>query len=60
VLLVKRPLYVHVARGSLAINGTRLDEGDGVRIREERVLRFTEGNNAEVLVFNLRPNELPN
>lgn len=55
-----RYVYVHVARGSLAINGTRLDEGDGVRIREERVLRFTEGNNAEVLVFNLRPNELPN
>jgi len=52
--------YVHVARGNLDINGIRLKEGDGVRIREERVLRFTEGNNAEVLVFNLRPNELPN
>ena len=57
---VNRYAYVHVARGNLDINGTRLEEGDGVRIREERVLRFTEGNNAEVLVFNLRPNELPN
>jgi redox-sensitive bicupin YhaK (pirin superfamily) len=55
-----RYAYVHVARGNLDINGTRLDEGDGVRIREERALRFAEGNNAEVLVFNLRPNELPN
>jgi redox-sensitive bicupin YhaK (pirin superfamily) len=55
-----RYAYVHVARGNLDINGTRLDEGDGVRIREEQVLRFTGGNNAEVLVFNLRPNELPN
>jgi redox-sensitive bicupin YhaK (pirin superfamily) len=55
-----RYAYVHVARGNLDINGTRLDEGDGVRIREERVLRFTGGNNAEVLVFILRPNELPN
>jgi quercetin 2,3-dioxygenase len=54
-----RYAYVHVARGNLDINGIRLDEGDGVRIREERVLRFAEGNNAEVLVFNLRPNELP-
>ena len=54
-----RYAYVHVARGNLDINGIRLKEGDGVRIREERVLRFTEGNNAEVLVFNLRPNELP-
>ena len=57
---VNRYAYVHVARGNLDINGTRLEEGDGVRIREERVLRFTEGNNAEVLVFNLRPNELSN
>lgn len=54
-----RYAYVHVARGNLDINGIRLDPGDGVRIREERVLRFSEGNNAEVLVFNLRPNELP-
>ena len=56
---LNRYAYVHVARGNLDINGIRLDEGDGVRIREERVLRFSEGNNAEVLVFNLRPNELP-
>jgi len=55
-----RYVYVHVARGSLAVNGNRLNEGDGVRIRDEQTLRFTEGNNAEVLVFNLRPNELPN
>jgi redox-sensitive bicupin YhaK (pirin superfamily) len=54
-----RYAYVHIARGNLDINGIRLDEGDGVRIREVRVLRFSEGNNAEVLVFNLRPNELP-
>lgn len=39
-----RYAYVHVARGNLDINGTRLDEGDGVRIREERALRFAEGN----------------
>lgn len=57
---LNRFAYVHVARGNLDINGTRLDEGDGVRIREERLLRFAEGNNAEVLVFKLRPNELPN
>jgi len=55
-----RYAYVHVARGSLNINGSRLDEGDGVRIRDERVLKIAEGNHAEVLVFSLRPNELPN
>ncbi len=56
---LNRYAYAHVARGGLDINGIRLDEGDGVRIREERLLRFAEGKNAEVLVFNLRPNELP-
>jgi hypothetical protein len=55
-----RYAYVHVARGNLDINGTRFDESDSVRIGEERELRFTEGNSAEVLVFSLRPNELPN
>ncbi|MDP3331549.1 MAG: pirin family protein [Methylococcaceae bacterium] len=55
-----RYVYIHVARGSLAVNGNRLNEGDGARIRDEQTLRFTEGNNSEVLVFNLRPNELPN
>jgi len=55
-----RYAYVHVARGSLVINDTHLNEGDGARIRDERILRFAEGNNAEVLVFSLRPNELPN
>lgn len=54
-----RYAYVHVARGSLEINGLRLDAGDGARIRDEPLLRFTEGNNAEVLVFSLRPNEQP-
>jgi quercetin 2,3-dioxygenase len=55
-----RYAYIHVARGSLDINGIRLDQGDGVRIVNERGLRFANGNNAEVLVFNLRPNALPN
>ncbi|MGJ0482944.1 MAG: pirin family protein [Methylomicrobium sp.] len=55
-----RYAYVHMARGSLDINGLRLNEGDGVRIRDEQKLRFSRGENAEVLVFRLRPNERPN
>jgi len=50
---------VHVARGSLTVNGERLSEGDGARIREPESLRFADGEQAEVLVFDLRPNELP-
>ena len=54
-----RYAYVHVARGSLEVNGLRLDAGDGARVRQESKLRFTNGDNAEVLVWDLRPNELP-
>ncbi|MBB1600325.1 pirin family protein [Variovorax sp. UMC13] len=54
-----RYAYVHVARGSVEVNGERLGEGDGARIRGEKQLRFAKGEQAEVLVFDLRPHELP-
>ena len=54
-----RNVYVHVARGSVELNGERLSEGDGARIRNAHALLFAKGDNAEVLVFDLRPNELP-
>ncbi|NIF83173.1 pirin family protein [Comamonas sp. Tr-654] len=54
-----RHVYVHVARGSLSVNGERLSEGDGARIRNAGALRFERGEDAEVLVFDLRPRELP-
>jgi redox-sensitive bicupin YhaK (pirin superfamily) len=54
-----RYAYVHVARGTLEVNGLRLNAGDGARVRQESKLRFTNGDNAEVLVWDLRPNELP-
>jgi quercetin 2,3-dioxygenase len=51
--------YVHVIRGQISVNDTALDDGDGARVRNERKLTFSNGKNAEVLVFDLRPNELP-
>jgi redox-sensitive bicupin YhaK (pirin superfamily) len=45
-------------RGSVTVNGVRLGEGDGARIRNERSLAFSEGDDAEVLVFDLRNNEV--
>ncbi|MCE0464097.1 MULTISPECIES: pirin family protein [Pseudomonas] len=54
-----RYAYVHVARGKVELNGVSLQEGDGVRVREEQVLTLTNGENAEVLVFDLQPRELP-
>ena len=54
-----RHAYVHVARGSVELNGQRLNEGDGVRLRNEELLTLAKGEQAEVLVFDLRPRELP-
>jgi hypothetical protein len=54
-----RYAYVHVACGSVELNGQRLEEGDGVRVREEQLIHLSGGIDAEVLVFDMRPNELP-
>ncbi|MDG4551861.1 MAG: pirin family protein [Candidatus Contendobacter sp.] len=51
--------YVQIARGAVAVNGQRLTAGDGARLRNARDIDFSNGDNAEVLLFDLRPNELP-
>ncbi len=51
----KRLVYVHVARGSLHVNGLQLEVGDAVLLREEMSLNLNRGNQAEVLVFDLKP-----
>ncbi len=58
-LAPNRYAYVHVARGSVTLNGVALGEGDGVRVRDETTLTLTNGSDAEVLVFDLRPVETP-
>lgn len=58
-LAENRYAYVHVAKGSVTLNGERLQAGDGVRVRNERELNFSNGEEAEVLVFDLRPIERP-
>lgn len=50
--------YLHVARGALRVNGEHLAEGDGARLRGVREFHFSEGDKAEVLLFDLRPHEL--
>ena len=49
----RRAAYVHVARGSVSVNGTSLAAGDAIMLREENSLRLTDGTAAEVLVFDL-------
>jgi len=48
-----RRAYVHVARGSLKVNGTPLDGGDGVKIEKESAIELKEAREAEVLLFDL-------
>lgn len=54
-----RHAYAHVARGSIELNGVKLEAGDGVRLRNPQTLQLTAGKDAEVLVFDLRPQEVP-
>ncbi|MHC1481646.1 pirin family protein [Frateuria aurantia] len=55
----ERYAYIHVASGKLSLNGQTLQAGDGVRVRDPDELKFDQGEKAEVLVFDLRPQELP-
>lgn len=45
--------YVHVARGSLEVNGVVLQAGDAAKLSQEARLTLTRGQGAEVLVFDL-------
>jgi len=49
----KRPVYVHLVRGELSVNGTRLAAGDAAKLTGEAQLRLADGKDAEVLVFEL-------
>ncbi len=48
-----RRLYVHVARGELAVNGHRLVAGDAAKLTGEQHLSLDGGRASEVLVFDL-------
>ena len=45
--------YVQVARGSLELNGQRLQAGDGAMLQDEPLISLGNGRDAEVLVFDL-------
>jgi redox-sensitive bicupin YhaK (pirin superfamily) len=48
-----RALYVHVARGSLHVNGTALAAGDALKIAGATSLDIHDGSNSELLLFDL-------
>jgi redox-sensitive bicupin YhaK (pirin superfamily) len=49
----ERHAYVQVARGSVTLNGKKLETGDGAAISEEKTLQVTGVDDAEVLLFDL-------
>jgi len=48
-----RRAYVHVVRGNVAVNGRQVGTGDALKITGERQLVIDQGEDAEVLVFDL-------
>jgi redox-sensitive bicupin YhaK (pirin superfamily) len=48
-----RKAYVHVARGSVTVNGHALAGGDGARVSGESTIGFSKGSEAEILLFDL-------
>jgi quercetin 2,3-dioxygenase len=48
-----RRCYVHVARGSLAVNGQVLEQGDGAKLTQTAEISLADGKGAEILLFDL-------
>ena len=48
-----RRAYVHVARGSIVVDGAALATGDAAKLTDVREITLTRGDAAEVLVFDL-------
>jgi quercetin 2,3-dioxygenase len=53
-----RRVYVHLVRGTLAVNGTVLSAGDALKLTDVSLLQLDNGRDAEVLVFDL-PGDAP-
>ena len=48
-----RKAYVHVARGSVTVNGNALGAGDALKASGESAIVLERGENAEILLFDL-------
>ena len=55
-LNANRAAYVHVARGSVTVNGEILNAGDAAMITDEELITLSSGQNAEILLFDLPRN----
>jgi redox-sensitive bicupin YhaK (pirin superfamily) len=48
-----RAAWIQVAKGSLTVNGSELEEGDGLVVEDEPEVVLENGRGAEVLLFDL-------
>jgi len=48
-----RRAFLHVVRGSIAVNETRLNTGDGVKINPSGEIVIQHGRDAEIIVFEV-------
>lgn len=48
-----RHAWIHVVRGSITVNGSDLEEGDGASMSNEQVFTLIGRDPAEVLLFDL-------
>ena len=48
-----RRAYVHLVRGTISVNGTKLESGDALKLAQITALSLQDGRDAEVLVFDL-------
>jgi len=49
----QRDLWIHIARGFIEVNGEALQAGDGAAVDAGGELRFADGRDAEVLLFDM-------
>jgi redox-sensitive bicupin YhaK (pirin superfamily) len=52
-LAAGRRAYVHVARGAVTVNGVALKTGDALKVADVLTIDVSDGDAAEVLVFDL-------
>jgi redox-sensitive bicupin YhaK (pirin superfamily) len=54
-----RRAFLHVVRGSIAVNETRLNVGDGVKISPPGAVTLQHGREADVIIFDLPASPQP-
>ncbi len=52
-LAAGRAAYVHIARGTVTVNGQSLAAGDALKVTDESTVTIEKGDQAELLLFDL-------